>query len=84
VRRGFPAEPAQRVDVRGIDRRAGRREREVTLAVRDGFVTTEFIDLARTEDRTPDQEMRLTALKAEMAGRLMAAPAEAVYAVSRG
>jgi hypothetical protein len=55
------------------------REREVTLAVRDGFVTDEFVDLARTEPRTPEQESRLTALKAEMAERVMAAPADAVY-----
>ena len=49
------------------------------LAVRDGFVTDEFVDLARTDPRTPEQEARLTALKAEMAERVMAAPAEAVY-----
>jgi hypothetical protein len=51
----------------------------VTLAVRDGFVTDELVDLARTDPRTPQQEARLTALKAEMAERVMAAPAEAVY-----
>jgi hypothetical protein len=55
------------------------RGREVTLSVRDGFVTDEFVDLARTEQRTPAQELRLTALKAEMAERVMAAPADAVY-----
>ena len=51
----------------------------MTLAVRDGFVTDEFIELARTEPRTPEQESRLTALKAEMADRVMSAPADAVY-----
>ena len=55
------------------------RKREATLAVRDGFVTDEFVDLARAEHRTPEQEARLTALKAEMADRVMAAPADAVY-----
>jgi hypothetical protein len=55
------------------------REREVTLAVSDGFVTDEFVDLARTESRTPEQESRLTVLKAEMAERVVAAPADAVY-----
>jgi len=55
------------------------RGRGVTLALRDGFVTDEFVDLARTEQRTPEQETRLTALKAEMAERVMAAPADAVY-----
>lgn len=58
-----------------------QREREVTLVVRDGFVTDEFVDLARTEARTPEQETRLTALKAEVAERVMAAPADAVYLV---
>ena len=51
----------------------------MTLAVRDGFVTDEFVDLARAEQRTPEQEARLTTLKAEMAERVMAAPADAVY-----
>jgi hypothetical protein len=55
------------------------REREVTLAVRAGFVTDEFVDRARTDHRTPEQESRLTMLKAEMAERVMAAPADAVY-----
>jgi hypothetical protein len=51
----------------------------VTLAVRDGFITDEFVDLARTEQRTTEQQTRLTAIKAEMAERVMAAPADAVY-----
>ena len=55
------------------------RDRGVILAVRDGFVTDEFVDLARAEHRTPEQERRLTFLKAEMAERVMAAPADAVY-----
>jgi hypothetical protein len=32
----------------------------VTLLLRDGFVTDEFIDLARTDDRTDAQERRST------------------------
>ena len=59
----------------------GHRGREVTLAVRDGFVTGEFIDLARADGRTPEQERRLTTLKAEMAERVMNAPPGAVYLV---
>lgn len=55
------------------------RRCEVTLALRDGFVSDEFVDLARTEQPTPEQKRRLTALKAEMAERVMAAPAHAVY-----
>jgi len=59
--------------------RLGYRERSVTLALREGFVTDEFIDLARTEERTTDQEQRLDALKREMADRVMAQPAGEVY-----
>jgi hypothetical protein len=62
--------------------RLGYRERRVTLAVREGFVTDEFIDLARTEERTPDQERRLDLLKREMADQVMARPASEVYCVS--
>ena len=55
------------------------RERAVTLIVRHGFVTEEFIDLARTEPRSAAQERRLDRLKLEMAERVLGAPAEAVY-----
>lgn len=53
----------------------------VRLEIRDGFVTDEFITLARTPDRTQAEEDRLTVLKQEMADRLLAAPAEEVYDV---
>ena len=62
--------------------RLGYRERWVTLTVREGFVTDEFIDLARTEGRTADQERRLDVLKREMADRVMARPASEVYDAS--
>lgn len=55
----------------------------MTLALRDGFVTDEFIDLARTEERTPDQEARLDVLKLELADRVMARPAAEVYDTDR-
>jgi len=42
-------------------------------------VTDEFIDLARTGERTADQERRLDVLKRERADRLMAQPANEVY-----
>jgi hypothetical protein len=58
------------------------RERSVTLALREGFVTDEFIDLARAENRDADQERRLDMLKGEMADRVMARPARDVYDVS--
>lgn len=62
--------------------RLGYRERRVTLAVREGYVTDEFIDLARTEERTADQERRFTALKREVADRVMGQPASEVYDVT--
>ena len=52
--------------------RLSYRDRSVTLELRDGFVTEEFIDLARTDERTPEQEQRLDTLKQEMADRVMA------------
>jgi hypothetical protein len=55
--------------------------RSVTLLLRDGFVTEEFIDLARTPDRDADQERRLATLKLELAERVMARPAGEVYEV---
>lgn len=56
------------------------RDRTVVLTIRDdGFVVEEFIDLARKEGRGPEEEARLTVLKAEMAQRLLARPAEEVY-----
>ena len=57
------------------------RDRSVTLALREGFVTEEFIDLARTDERTPEQEQRLDTLKQEMADLVMGTPADEVYAV---
>ena len=53
--------------------------RAATLLLRDGFVTDEFIDLARAEQRTEAQEQRLDELKAQLAQRMMAAPADEVY-----
>lgn len=55
------------------------RDRRATLELREGFVTDEFIDLARTERRTTDEERRLDTLKREMAQRVMARPAREVY-----
>jgi hypothetical protein len=54
-------------------------DRTATLVLREGFVTEEFIDLARTEARTADQESHLDRLKAELAHRVMAADAADVY-----
>ena len=54
-------------------------DRTATLLLRDGFVTDDFIDLARTEGRTGEQEHRLNDLKAALAQRVMAASAADVY-----
>jgi hypothetical protein len=59
--------------------RIAYRGRAVTLSVRDGFVTERFIDLARKEGRTEEEESLLDVLKREMAERVLASPAPAVY-----
>jgi hypothetical protein len=53
--------------------------KSATLLLRDGFVTDEFVDLARTEPRTDEQESDLDELKARLAQRVMAASAADVY-----
>jgi hypothetical protein len=57
------------------------RGRTVTLQAREGFVSAEFIELARKDPRTGDEEALLTRLKREMAEQVMAAPAVDVYDV---
>lgn len=57
-------------------------ERSVTVMLRPGFVTEEFIALTRQDVRTTAEESRLTAMKVEMAERVMAAPAGEVYDVA--
>jgi hypothetical protein len=47
----------------------------VTLFLRDGFVTDEFVDLARTENRSDAQEQRLDELKAQLAQKVLGAQA---------
>ena len=54
-------------------------DRSVTLALRDGFVTEEFIDLAQTDGRTSAEESRLDDLKAQLAQRIMTTEAPDVY-----
>jgi hypothetical protein len=50
-------------------------DRTATLLLRDGFIADEFIALARTENRTADQERRLDELKSRTAQLIMAASA---------
>jgi hypothetical protein len=59
--------------------RLGYRGKTVTLALREGFVSDEFIDLARTDPRSAEQERRLDALKLDMAERVLARSAAEVY-----
>lgn len=54
-------------------------DRTVTVLLRDGFVTEEFIDLARTENRSEEQELRLDALKAQLAQRVLSTRTEEVF-----
>ncbi len=51
----------------------------ITLSLRDGFVTEEFIDAARAQNRTAEQEARLDVLKAQLAERLLASPLDQLY-----
>jgi hypothetical protein len=62
--------------------RLSYRNRSVLLAVREGYVADEMIALVRRERRSAAQERRLDVLKREMADRVMAAPATAVYDVT--
>ena len=59
--------------------RLGYRDRAVTVVLREGYVTDEFIELTRKEEPTADDERRLEVLKRDMADRLMSAPAIDVY-----
>ncbi|HZA10432.1 hypothetical protein [Mycobacterium sp.] len=54
-------------------------DRWVTLLLRDGFVTEEFIDLAGKDQRTEPEESRLDELKAQLAEKVMGADAADVY-----
>lgn len=56
---------------------------EVTLTIREGLVTEEFIRLARKPDRTEQEELHLAVLKREMADRLLGRPATEVYDVEQ-
>jgi hypothetical protein len=55
------------------------RGRELTLLLRDGFVTEEFLELAGANERSAEQEQRLDVLKRELAARVMGRPASEVY-----
>ena len=52
-----------------------------TLLLRPGFVTAEFMRLAGKSDRSQADEAQLDDLKAQLAQRVLSAPAEDVYDV---
>ena len=60
--------------------RVGYRGRSVLAVLREGYVSEEFLALARKE-RNAEEESRLTVLKQQMADRLLATPAAEVYDV---
>lgn len=62
--------------------RLGYRDRVVTLILREGYVTDEFIELARKERPTAEDDDRLAVLKREMADGVMSTPATEVYDVT--
>jgi hypothetical protein len=62
--------------------RVACRGRTVTVALREGFVTGEFIALVDSRSRTAEQDARLEVLKGEMAARLLAATAGEAYALA--
>jgi hypothetical protein len=55
------------------------RDRSTTLVVREGIVPDEFIDLARKDGKTGEEQARLDQLKLEMVDRVMGLPADEVY-----
>lgn len=61
--------------------RFAHRDTAVTVQIRDGFVTDEFIALSRAPQRTAVEEAHLTVLKQEMADRLRAVAPDEVYDV---
>ncbi|MEJ7797376.1 MAG: hypothetical protein WKF42_02670 [Solirubrobacteraceae bacterium] len=62
----------------------GYRDRSATLIVREGIVPDEFIELARADARSAEQDKRLDQLKLEMVERVMGLPADEVYDVLEG
>ena len=62
--------------------RLRRRHCAVTLLLRPGFVTDEFVELTSRDLRNADDERELAAMKSDMAARVMSAPAATVYDVA--
>ncbi|HEX7277030.1 MAG TPA: hypothetical protein VF244_06615 [Acidimicrobiales bacterium] len=56
----------------------------VTLLVREGQVTDEFVTMARKPDRSAADEAHFTALKQDMCERLLASPPGDIFEVEPG
>jgi len=76
------ARPGRGVALERFVFRLGYRGETVTLQAREGTVTDEFIALAGLERPSAADTARLERLKAEMAERVMSAPAADVYEVA--
>ena len=56
--------------------------RTATLLLRPGFITAEFFELAGKAERDHAEEAQLDEMKAQLAQRILATPAEDVYDVA--
>lgn len=59
----------------------GYRGRSLSLLLREGIVTDEFVAMAQKPDLTPDEQAQFTAMKQDLADRLMAMEAAEVFEV---
>lgn len=57
------------------------RGRSVSLLLREGFITDQFVQLARSENLSPEELERFGALKRALADQLMSTDAEHVFDV---
>ncbi len=57
----------------------GDGERHVMLLLREGYVTEEFVDLARKDGRSEQENAHLDVLKAQLAERVMGAAAADMF-----
>lgn len=80
IERGL-ARPERGVTLERFTFQVHYRGRSVTLVAREGTVDDDLIALARTPQRTPEQDARLAAIKRAVCERVLASPADAVYDV---
>lgn len=55
------------------------RDRTVTLLVREGVITDEFVSLARKDNRSLEDERHLTELKGQLSDRLLTTPTAGIF-----